>query len=109
MKSYIDHLRFLSRTKKTVIQIFIDALLLSASFFGAMIIRLESLTFLDQQDVWGTMLPTVFVTILVLWKLGLYNVVIRFLTGQILTKIFEGIILGAISIYVCVAISLRYS
>jgi FlaA1/EpsC-like NDP-sugar epimerase len=99
MQGYIDHFSRLSRRKKIALQVAIDASLLAASFFGAMLFRLESLGFATQPAIWVALLSSVLVAILAFWGLGLYRVIVRFITGKILVVVGKGVVVAGISLY----------
>ena len=99
MQDYIDHFSRLSRHKKIALQVAIDASLLAASFFGAMLFRLESLGFVMQPAIWAALLSSVFFAILAFWGLGLYRVIVRFITGKILVVVGKGVVVAGISLY----------
>ncbi len=99
MRNYIDHFSKWSRSAKVALQLSIDFVLLALSFLGAMLLRLESLAFAAQPAIWGALLASVVTTLLAFWSLGLYRLVVRFITGRMLIIIGKGVVVGAISIY----------
>ena len=99
MQRFSDYFSKLNRLKKTTLQITLDVVLLIASFLGAIFVRLESLDSVGQLPLWGAFSSTVLVTLLVFWGLGLYQTVVRFLTGKVLVVIGKGIAVAGISLY----------
>ena len=104
MKNYINYFSILSRRIKIILQLFLDALLLAVSFLGAMLLRFESLNFTGQTAIWGALLSSVMATLFVFWGMGLYRVVVRFITGKTLVLVGKGAIVSAISLYAAVLI-----
>ena len=84
MQIFLDYSSKLNRRKKNTLQIVMDAALLTVSFLGAMLFRLESLSFVVQPEIWGAFFSALLCTLLVFWGLGLYRIIIRRLTGKIL-------------------------
>jgi FlaA1/EpsC-like NDP-sugar epimerase len=99
MRNYIEHFSILSRRNKIALQLALDTILVAISFLGAMLFRLESLDFLGQPAIWGAFLSSITATLLAFWGLGLYRVVVRFITGRILIIIGKGAVVAAISLY----------
>ena len=99
MRNYIEHFSILSRRNKIALQLALDTILVAISFLGAMLFRLESLDFLGQPAIWGAFLSSIMATLLAFWGLGLYRVVVRFITGRILIIIGRGGVVAAISLY----------
>lgn len=99
MANFSDDFSKLSRPKKIALQIALDASMLTVSFFGAMLFRLESLGFAGQPIIWGVLFSSVLVTLLVFWVLGLYQIIVRFLTGKVFLVICKGVVVAAISLY----------
>lgn len=99
MRNYIEHFSILSRRNKIALQLSLDTLLLAISFLGAMMLRLESLDFAGQPGIWGTLISSIIATLLAFWRLGLYRVVVRFITGKILVTVITGALVAAISLY----------
>lgn len=98
-QKFSDYFSKLNRQKKTTLQITLDVSLLTVSFLGAIFVRLESLDFVKQLPVWGAFFSSVLVTLLVFWGLGLYQVIVRFLSGKVLVLIGKGVVFAGISLY----------
>jgi FlaA1/EpsC-like NDP-sugar epimerase len=99
MKKFLDFFSKLNRRKKITVQITLDVVLLIVSFLGAIFVRLDSLDFARQLPIWGAFFLSILVTLFVLWRLGLYQVIVRFLTGKILVLIGKGVVVAGISLY----------
>ena len=99
MHNYIEHFSILSRRNKIALQIVLDSMLLAISFLGAMLLRLESLDFAGQPGIWGALVSSIMATLLAFWGLGLYRVVVRFITGKILVTVAMGALVAAISLF----------
>ncbi|MEX0285612.1 MAG: polysaccharide biosynthesis protein [Paracoccaceae bacterium] len=83
---------------KRVIQMLADATLILFSFILAMALRLESLAFLMDQSIWMTLIPVVLLTLFVFDYVGLYRVVIRYISGQVIGGIITGVFVSALAI-----------
>lgn len=99
MRNYINNFSILSRRNKIALQLALDTILLAISFLGAMLFRIESLDFAGQPAIWGALLSSIMATLLAFWGLGLYRVVVRFITGRILIIIGKGAVVAAISLF----------
>ncbi len=99
MRKYIDYFSKKSRWIKVALQLALDTALLAVSFFGAMLLRLERVDFAEQPAIWNALLFSIIATLLAFWGLGLYRVVVRFVTGRILIIVSEGAFVSAISLY----------
>ena len=85
----------LTRTKKRIIQVLADTLLILLSFAMAMVLRLESIDFVRDPQVWLAILLALVVSIGVFIKLGFYRAVVRYITSRALSTIIIGIIASA--------------
>ncbi|CAH6938540.1 Capsular polysaccharide biosynthesis protein CapD [Vibrio chagasii] len=88
----------LSRFKKRVISVSIDALLIIFALHIALWTRLGDFQFLNDGDNLLLTGLTVIMTVLTFTKLGLYRAVLRYLTFQALFVVTAGAILSAISL-----------
>ena len=86
----------LNRPIKRFLQMSADAVLLVVCFVAAMALRLESIAFALNAQVWLAMLPVIPLTIVVFAKLGLYRSIVRFITGQALRAIAVGVLSSAV-------------
>lgn len=85
----------LSRAQKRFIQIGIDTALILLCFALAMALRLESLDFAAELQSWVVMAPVLSLTLLVFFRLRLYQAVIRHISGQALRVILAGVVFSA--------------
>lgn len=99
MKNFVDKFTDLSRRKKIALQLALDAFLLTVSFLGAMLLRLESFEFAMQPAIWAALLCSVLAAMSAFWGLGLYRVIVRFITGKILVIVSKGVLAAGISLY----------
>ena len=99
MQKVSDYFSKLNRQQKTMLQIILDVSLLTVSFLGTMFIGLESLDFVGQLPILGVFFSSVFATIIAFWGLGVYQVIVRFLTGKVLVVIGKGAVVAGISLY----------
>lgn len=86
----------LSRTRKRLLQVAADTVLLAGSFALAMILRTESLEFLWNPQVWAALVAALPVTLILFVKLGFYRAVIRYMGLKALTTILNGVVVSAI-------------
>jgi len=94
---YLAHFTGLSRIQKRLLQVAIDVGLIALCYVLALFLRVESLAALD--DWQGRiMLPLVAVpTIAAFIKLGLYNAVIRYISGRALQVVFLGVLASTVA------------
>ncbi|OCH48752.1 MULTISPECIES: polysaccharide biosynthesis protein [Vibrio] len=88
----------LSRFKKRVISVSIDALLIIFALHIALWTRLGDFQFLNDGDNLLLTGLTVIMTVLIFTKVGLYRAVLRYLTFQALFVVTAGALLSAISL-----------
>jgi FlaA1/EpsC-like NDP-sugar epimerase len=93
-------LTHLPRQTKIALQLGIDATLITICFIFAILVRLESVAMLASAAVWFALGATIVATLVTFWAFGLYRVLVRYLTGHILTAVSCGAIKAAISLYV---------
>ncbi len=91
MTDFIRRILLLSRPRKIALQITVDAGLIIASFLAAMIIRLESFRFLENERIWPPVLAALVATLVAFWLAGLYKSLMRFVTGKVMVAIAKGI------------------
>lgn len=99
MPKYIRNLSTLNRRIKVGMQLLSDATLVALSFVGAMLFRLESTAFIEKPEVWTALLATVIGTLFAFHLLGLYRVLVRFLTGKVLIIVGKGALVAAAVLY----------
>lgn len=86
----------LSRRSKRVIQVGADIILLSVSFALAMFLRLESLDFLSDPQVWVLLLFVTPPTILFFIVLGFYRAIVRFVDEAAMRTVFKGVFASSV-------------
>jgi FlaA1/EpsC-like NDP-sugar epimerase len=86
----------LPRTRKRLLQVAADTVLLSCSFALAMVLRTESLDFLWDPKVWAALVAALPVTLILFVKLGFYRAVIRYMGLRALATILNGVVVSAI-------------
>ncbi|RGP41818.1 Capsular polysaccharide biosynthesis protein CapD [Altererythrobacter insulae] len=82
----------------------VDSALMIACFVAAMAIRLESLEFLSNVEIWLPVFCSVVAAIVTFWRSGLYRSLVRFITGKILTTITYGVAAFAVVLFVSNAV-----
>ncbi|WP_448906624.1 polysaccharide biosynthesis protein [Haemophilus parahaemolyticus] len=95
----LDYLVFdLSRSKKRIISLAIDTLLIITSFFLAYWTRLGKIVDFDSSEIWVTLLCTVIITLYIFVKLGLYRAILRYISSKVFVTIGIGAGLSAINL-----------
>lgn len=89
----------LSRTKKRILQVAADCVLLVGSFILAMGLRWDSFFFLNDHRIWIAIGLTLPVTILVFAVTGFYRAVIRYISSRALATIARGILISAVFLF----------
>ena len=100
----INHLSGLSRRMKITLQLLLDVLLIIIAFICSLLLHFGGLSFLGQPGILGALGLSVTATILVFWGLGLYAVVVRFITGRILVIVALGASVAASLLFVAGAV-----
>ncbi len=90
----------LNRPKKRAVQVIADICLMVVCFVAAMALRLETLAFASDPQVWVALLPVIPLTLVVFVKLGLYRSIIRFITGQALRAVGIGVLVSTLALFV---------
>ena len=88
----------MSRTKKRVISLFIDVVLLISAFFLAYWTRLGGIVAFDNTEIWITLLCTIAITLFTFIKLGLYRAVLRYISFKALAMVAGGAFVSAVSL-----------
>ena len=88
----------MSRTKKRIISLFIDIILLTTSFFLAYWTRLGGIVSFDNTEIWMTLLCTIAITLLTFIKLGLYRAVLRYISFKALAMVAGGALVSSVSL-----------
>lgn len=90
----------LSRPTKVAAQLIVDTAMIVLAFIGAMLLRLESAAFLGNAGIFGVVFIATLVALLSLHFLGLYRVLVRFVTGKVLILIAKAMLITAVTLYV---------
>lgn len=85
-----EHLSNVGRRTKVVIQLFLDAVVIMISFLVSMIVRLENFAFAYRLENWVAIGVTTCVTLFAFQRLGLYSLLVRFVTGRVLILVIKG-------------------
>ncbi|WP_455488277.1 polysaccharide biosynthesis protein [Haemophilus sp.] len=88
----------MSRTKKRVISLFIDVVLLISAFFLAYWTRLGGIVAFDNTEIWTTILCTIAITLFTFIKLGLYRAILRYISFKALAMVAGGAFVSAVSL-----------
>ena len=88
----------MSRTKKRVISLFIDVVLLISAFFLAYWTRLGGIVAFDDTEIWTTLLCTIAITLFTFIKLGLYRAILRYISFKALAMVAGGAFVSAVSL-----------
>ena len=98
MVKQLDFLWSLSRFNKRLISLAVDASFVCLAFFCAYWARLGEFSEFKTDSVWFVLAGTVFVTLLVNARLGLYRAILRYLTFHAFTAILFGAAVSALSV-----------
>ena len=96
ISKFFQRLFDLPRGQKRAIQLVVDTGLMLASFGLAMALRLDSLVFAANPQIWLVVLLVIPFSLLVFMRLGFYRAVIRFISAQTMLTILLGIATSAI-------------
>ena len=96
--SLLGRLFALPRVYNRVVQVGVDTVLLIFSFVAAMVLRLETLTFVTDLRLWAVMALVLPVTILAFIGFGFYRAIIRYMTHRAFLSISKGILVSAVSL-----------
>jgi FlaA1/EpsC-like NDP-sugar epimerase len=99
ISNYTKYLSSLSRRNKVALQLVLDAVLVTLSFMGAMLLRLESTAFLSRSEVWIALFIAVVAALIAFRFLGLYRALVRYITGKILIAVGKGALIAAVVLY----------
>lgn len=93
MLSRVLHPLFrLPRAQKRLIQLCVDATLVTVSFLLAMFLRLDSWAFINDPNVWW-MLPAIIpISLFIFMRLGFYRAIIRYISMQAAVTILAGVL-----------------
>ncbi len=90
----------LDRHYKRMIQVFVDAALLTASFALAMALRLDSFDFASDIDIWLAFLFVLPITLIAFARFSFHRAVIRYISGGVLRPLLAGLLLSATLLFV---------
>ena len=96
MKALLKTLFDLPRRQKRAIQVLADCVLIVASFASAMLLRLESLSFLQNPRVWLALPILVLVSLFIFVRLGFYRAIIRYLGLKATQTILIGVMASSV-------------
>ncbi len=102
MNNLLKQLFSLPRAYKRLITLTIDALFITASFWAALIIRLDSLSPLAESGYWIILSVLVPISIFAFVKFGLYRAVLRYVGINALSAVVGGVVASCV---VLVAVS----
>lgn len=94
------YLLSISRAKKRVISIAIDAVFIAIAFWGAFGVRYGHFDSITDVELWQTYAILTLVTIATFVKLGLYRAILRYLSFHALMVVSTGAIISAIALSV---------
>ncbi|RUR54366.1 polysaccharide biosynthesis protein [Vreelandella populi] len=100
MMFVIEALFGLTRRRKQLIQLIVDTFLIVASFFLAMLLRLDSLEFLTDKSVWLALPVMIPVSLFIFIRLGFYRSIVRFMGMKALQALLAGAFGSALTLYV---------
>ncbi|WP_174714930.1 polysaccharide biosynthesis protein [Marinomonas hwangdonensis] len=98
MVKQLDFLWSLSRFNKRLISLAVDSSFVCLAFFCAYWARLGEFSAFKSDSVWFVLAGTVFVTLFVNARLGLYRAILRYLTFHAFTAILFGAAVSALSV-----------
>lgn len=98
MISLLQPLFSLPRRAKRLIQLAADVVLIILSFLLAMLLRLDSLAFLNQPKVWLVLPVMVPVSLVIFIRLGFYRAVIRYMSLKATKAVVLGVLGSALTL-----------
>ena len=99
MSKYLKYLSRFSRRTKIILQLMADAAFIMASFLTAMLLRLESAAFMGKSAGWAALLIAVTATLVAFTFMGVYRVLVRYITNEILVSVGKGALIAAATLY----------
>ncbi|MCE9683154.1 polysaccharide biosynthesis protein [Halomonas alkalisoli] len=88
----------LPRRRKQAIQLLADSFLIVASFFTAMLLRLDSTRFLADPAVWMALPVVVPVSLIIFMRLGFYRAIIRYMGLKAFQAVMAGVMGSALTL-----------
>lgn len=98
MNKFLKHLFSLPRAHKRLVTLTIDAIFIAASFWAAIIIRLDSLDPLANKGYWYLLLILVPISIFAFVKFGLYRAVLRYVGINALGAVTGGVVASCLAL-----------
>lgn len=95
-----DWLVGLSRGHKRLIQLLTDAALIALSFLLAMVLRLDSGSFLSDPGNWALLAILIPASLFVFVRLGFYRAVVRYITSRAYVTMLLGVLASAVILVV---------
>jgi FlaA1/EpsC-like NDP-sugar epimerase len=86
------------RTAKRVISVFADLFFVSAAFWSAMLVRLDTSAIFGNQQSWVLLLSLMPIALVINVRLGLYRAVIRFLSSKAAASIGLAVLMSTLSL-----------
>ena len=96
---YSSGLAQLSRRKKTLLQLLVDFCLICVAYGAAMFARLESTAFLAEPRLVAVVVLPAIIALMTFYRLGLYRVLVRFASGDVLVIIAKGAGVAAVALF----------
>ncbi|MBZ0329181.1 polysaccharide biosynthesis protein [Halomonas sp. ANAO-440] len=98
MAQLLKKLFSLPRRHKQTIQLLADSFLIVASFFTAMLLRLDSTRFLTDPAVWMALPVVVPVSLIIFMRLGFYRAIIRYMGLKAFQAVMAGVMGSALTL-----------
>ncbi|APX92730.1 nucleoside-diphosphate sugar epimerase [Halomonas sp. 1513] len=98
MAQLLKKLFSLPRRSKQAIQLLADSFLIVASFFTAMLLRLDSIRFLSDPAVWMALPVVVPVSLVIFMRLGFYRAIIRYMGLKAFQAVMAGVMGSALTL-----------
>lgn len=100
MTQLLKKLFSLPRRRKQAIQLLADSFLIVASFFTAMLLRLDSTRFLADPAVWMALPVVVPVSLIIFVRLGFYRAIIRYMGLKAFQAVMAGVLGSALTLVI---------
>ncbi len=99
MRIFSLDFRDISRKGKFLLLLCADGVSVIFSFFASMVARLETISFCYDSKIWGVILATLIVTLVLFRAIGIYSVVSRYITGKFFFLAVKGALLASLSLF----------
>ena len=100
MDALINNIFLLNRKVKISIQVIFDVTMIFIALFLSMLLRFGNYNFLFSKEFWYTFALLTPIMILTYFKLGLYQIIIRYISGITVKNVLYAVIISSVSIYV---------